>query len=397
MPETGFHKEQFVSNTENVEAAEVDLSAELAEAQNNEQELAKDDGKFFSKLSSVRSKLKKMGPWLVLMGASLFAAERAEIVNTGSYQNKSRAQAEMVDQDITTEQQRVYKKGLSELTYQAIDPVGYPENSTERTERWQQASENLAHMSDGNLRYSTRDAQSSNYTSKEDAWRLYLGLPERFNTFGISDYKPNNSKEDIYYYKVNNFPRVLARLFEQYRNEPKNESVRGIFITTLKAASEHGDYAWNEAVDKSPANEFRSSNWQTPLYGWALSRFEADLSESDKAILAFANKRAGLDLGHVDSVLCIDSGELNVLGAFTMSIGKDGKGYYMSYFDLWDLKNNPRENKVAGIGGALPIYDRIYMNYNSKEKRIEFIDHPDALQNYKSPRKVTENDFEIHQ
>ncbi len=396
MSENSFHKEQFVSNRDEIETSEVNLSAELVEAQNNEQELAKEDGKFFYKLSAVRNKFKKMGPWLALMGASLFAAERVEIINTGSYENKNRAQAEMIDHGITTEQQRVYKKGLSELAYQAIDPVGYPENGKERAERWQQASENLAHLNETNLRYSTKDAQFSNYASKEDAWRLYLGLPERFHTFGISDYRPNNSKENIYYYKINNFPEVLSRLFEQYRNEPSNESVRGIFITNLKASDERGDHTWNEAVDKSPANEFHATNWQTPLYGWALSRFEADLAESDKVILAFANKRAGLDLSRVDSVLCLDSGELNLLGTFTMSIGRDEKGYYISYFDLWDLKNNPRENKLVGIGGALPIYDRIYMTYNTKEKKIEFLDYPNALQNYQKPLKLTEEDFEIN-
>lgn len=62
----------------------------------------------------------------------------------------------------------------------------------------------------------------------------------------------------------------------------------------------------------------------------------------------------------------------NVMGAYTVSFGKDRKGKYMSYYDKWDL--NPFEGTVVGnedlenrynIGKAVHLYNRRY--YTDKD------------------------------
>lgn len=62
----------------------------------------------------------------------------------------------------------------------------------------------------------------------------------------------------------------------------------------------------------------------------------------------------------------------NVMGAYTVSFGKDRKGKYMSYYDKWDL--NPFEDTVVGnedlenrynIGKAVHLYNRRY--YTDKD------------------------------
>lgn len=62
----------------------------------------------------------------------------------------------------------------------------------------------------------------------------------------------------------------------------------------------------------------------------------------------------------------------NVMGAYTVSFGKDRKGKYMSYYDKWDL--NPFESTVVGnedlenrynIGKAVHLYNRRY--YTDKD------------------------------
>ena len=63
----------------------------------------------------------------------------------------------------------------------------------------------------------------------------------------------------------------------------------------------------------------------------------------------------------------------NVLGNFTMSKGKDDKGEYVSYYDVWDLnpfKGNNIKNKIAtkaqDLIGVKPaeVYGRVYINGN---------------------------------
>ena len=54
------------------------------------------------------------------------------------------------------------------------------------------------------------------------------------------------------------------------------------------------------------------------------------------------------------------------LGTHTISRGKDNKGEYVSYYDLWDMaptKNSGGDNDESmGIGKPINIYDRVYLD-----------------------------------
>ena len=54
------------------------------------------------------------------------------------------------------------------------------------------------------------------------------------------------------------------------------------------------------------------------------------------------------------------------LGTHTISRGKDNKGEYVSYYDLWDMaptKNSGGDNDESmGIGKPINIYDRLYLD-----------------------------------
>jgi hypothetical protein len=60
----------------------------------------------------------------------------------------------------------------------------------------------------------------------EDAWSMYLGLPMKHNTFGISDYAPSvSSGETKYYYKLpGEFEKILFESIKNYDFSEKHVS-----------------------------------------------------------------------------------------------------------------------------------------------------------------------------
>ncbi|NTW13546.1 MAG: hypothetical protein HGA31_00755 [Candidatus Moranbacteria bacterium] len=55
-----------------------------------------------------------------------------------------------------------------------------------------------------------------------------------------------------------------------------------------------------------------------------------------------------------------------VMGRFTITLGEDKKGHYISYYDKWDL-NIATEKNGGFIGRPFEIYDRIYYNPETYE------------------------------
>jgi hypothetical protein len=126
---------------------------------------------------------------LIVLSGLLFVSDSSEAIKKEDpRQRLIRAKNELNLSGITGEQKKVYKPIASDLFYRAVLPAAY-----EADFKIKQIIPNLI---DGREMWDVK---------REDAWRMYLGLPQQNKTFDISDYKPANSKEDKYYYKLSNF------------------------------------------------------------------------------------------------------------------------------------------------------------------------------------------------
>jgi hypothetical protein len=241
-----------------------------------------------------------------------------------SFDHRSVAAKELQEDGITEAQRRAYKPGISELTAETIFPYAYssggdeftPASIGEDAERLvQNAYEALSEGADSRYEKRQLDLQkvgrlSSEVTrgmveSRKDAWNLYLGLPQEHDTFGISDYRPENSSQDIYYYKINRF----LQNFAQVRHYSEQEALAILIDTTKDPLEYNGRHPYGR-----PAPPRQS--------------------------------------------LHVDHGS-GIMGQYTISKGVDERGHYISYYDRWDL-----EGSIEGEGGLIgkpyEIYDRIY-------------------------------------
>ena len=146
-----------------------------------------------------------------------------------------------------------------------------------------------------------RDGRSTR--EEEDAYRMYLGLPQEGDSFSVSQYTPSKSQnKNTTYYKMNdpNIAEEIKRLGKK-----------------LKVG-------------------------ETQILGYG--------SENDPTIKHIGAK---------------DENFLHwTLGNFTISKGKDDKGEYISYYDLWDLA--PGGMDVNFMGKPIEIYDRVYLDKKKK-------------------------------
>ena len=125
------------------------------------------------------------------------AAVSGALVTTGDFNAKQkmedinvriqRAQMEIAERGIPSEQEKAHIPVVGEFLQRNIRPWSYDPMQT--------ISEIPKNILEGRQAV---DAVS------EDAWRLYLGLPQQGHSFGVTKYKPTRSKEDIFYYSINN-------------------------------------------------------------------------------------------------------------------------------------------------------------------------------------------------
>ena len=110
-----------------------------------------------------------------------------------------RAKTEMAEKGITSEQSKAYLPGVNDLIYRAIGPAyNTPENSKDWEKTLDLAVKNLIHGR-GNVEGDKYEQFDKN-PGEEDSWRLYLGFPQKYGTYTVSEYKPSHSKENKYYY-----------------------------------------------------------------------------------------------------------------------------------------------------------------------------------------------------
>lgn len=150
--------------------------------------------------------------------------------------------------------------------------------------------------------------RSHQRVNRIDAWHMYLGMPQLHRTFDISEYRPEKSHDDRYYYKIQTFILDIQRVLTESDNEAvKNEKPIELLLKTIDA--HQGKTADRVVVTDTPSN---------------------------------------------------------IMGSFTLSKGHDEKGTYVSYWDRWDLENS-LEGSHGHLGKPFEIYDRIYYDPKTLE------------------------------
>lgn len=248
-------------------------------------------GEFNKEVKSLKKKfLKNIAPYvlLILMAFSYWRGSGKEIPFT----ERHIAQAQIMEKGITDSQRRrAYIPGVSELLEKGITPYDYDMKIA--------AEEFVPNLLIGKKEsYKKRTLYAeSDIHQRDDAWRLYLGLPQRYNTFGVSNYRPQSSFQDKCYYKINNF--FLNKAIG-YDGEQEGDIIRTL-VTQIR-------------------------NYKTDDYGVA-GEYMIGLNDV-------------------------------IMRQYKLSIGQDTKGYYISYYDVWDL------SEMGGklVGKPFEIYDRIYYN-----------------------------------
>ena len=268
-------------------------------------------------------------------------------VNTGKKtpetfaQMKERAREELCRDGITSEQREAYTYWVSERLYAGVTPFGY-----------YKVKEKLLELSKS--LFKERVLKGSGL---EDAWRLYLGLPQQHNTFGISEFRPANSQDNIYYYNLNSYVSSLKEI------DARNIEA----LIQIK-----------ESSAKGPSSDLL---WVYEVYN-SLEEAEESLKVTSlERLVKLVQKNGGIfsgdDFGGISPVLS-DEGEIlmmvSVLMAhYKLSLGQDEKGHYLSYYDVWDL-DVPLEKGGGFFGKPFEIYDRIYYD----PETFEIIEEPES-------------------
>lgn len=161
-----------------------------------------------------------------------------------------------------------------------------------------------------------------------DFSRFYFGRPTKNNTFYISKYKPtkSNNPEAIYYgVKDSKFLNDLIYLYNKNKNlkEIGNSYVINGYKARTESDKDDG-YVGNNIERYYPDGDLRKQGMLPP------------------------------EIGSKDYIL---SDSVGALGNFTVGRGKDEKGEYLSYYDLWDVDT---KTEKRGFAKPYEVYDRIY-------------------------------------
>jgi hypothetical protein len=239
-------------------------------------------------------------------------------VASNAFSERERAADELARSGITNHQRGAYREHLSEALARGWYPVGYrgADLGTVLDVGFSVGTGALIDTNAQKLRdFDTRtdfgqvsgtleqqrEHARLNFKHRLDAWYMYLGLPQKYGTFGISEYRPNRSTSDQYYYRIQSFSEDVAR----------------------------------EESDANPGSR------RTPFE--VLHDLIATEGDGRSAIVY--DRYSG------------------VMGNFTISMGEDERGRYIGVWDLWDLTESP-EGEEGIVGRPYEIYDRIYEEDN---------------------------------
>ncbi len=184
------------------------------------------------KKSAILDKIKRKFSKALVFGLLSLNAGHKEM-KTDTFEDKDRAKQELAELGNTREQSQAHKPIISELVYKTIKPRMY------------YADEKIKKLIPNFI--SGRELDSN---EREDAFRVYLGLNQLYDTFGISDFKPKNSKDDKYYFKINN---MFEKRFIGFKNPIKNiisQIEYGNGKSSVLADEIMGNYTWTKGEDE---------------------------------------------------------------------------------------------------------------------------------------------------
>ena len=205
---------------------------------------------------------------------------------------------------ITEDQKAARVPFVSELLAQNVDSsLSY--DSPERTAET---------LKDTALRMTGQRKPLPGGRETDDAWRMYLGLPQRAGTFTVSEYRPSKEKGDTaYYYSVNG-------MFDKYAKD--------------------------------------QIDW------WHYGETEKAVAYPKLATKADVVRSLVHDIDRNGGRFYDEAPVEAAMGNFSWSRGKDEKGDYIAYYDKWDLSPTVTPGKEFDVGKVIgkpfEIYDRVY-------------------------------------
>lgn len=351
-------------------------------------------------LGKTARRILKAGRNAALAGVLTIGYTALDINKQVPFANREQAQRELQENGIPSDQRlSAYKAGISELLYEGITPLGYQNKpSTEegnfgkdffaylqkrgvpnagmlqefgpnvilgREDRGKtierirkdtsldsSEKEKAYHQQAwGSIESVDRVLGHSQMPHLDDAWRMYLGLPQKDNTFGISDFQPKNSKDDKYYYKINGFWNDFASF--------------------LKDRDWYLDKDFQEFVDAMKGEARNQEELEKAVDDWVMSDKEKQIGEyikkgiplpegGMKGYIEFLRSQPGQKIA-VESETRSGEHKEDIMFHYTVACGQDEKGYYIAYYDKWDLASFFAENPLTrGVGRPFEIYDRLY-------------------------------------
>ncbi|MCW1930504.1 MAG: hypothetical protein KIH62_004295 [Candidatus Kerfeldbacteria bacterium] len=274
-----------------------------------------------------------------------------------SFVHRDEAAEQLVDTGITDERRMAYTPGVSELLYRTVIPAGTGKHLLsivqEVTTQWK---DNL------NGAHEHPDLEEFRESSpiRDDGFRLYLGLPQHHNSFSVSQYQPEHSTEDKYYYAVNGwFEHFLSRnnRFE-YTPQPLSQTgkirrIVSVLETPFDPIKHKRAVKLREDLEYDSRFGHRSDD--------SLEMFK-ELTSLGEPYALVADKVA-----HGVVVNDSDAGILS-LGHVMLSLGHDEDGEYIAYYDRWDfgqpgqLTLSLSEASTVVVGKPFEVYDRLYFD-----------------------------------
>ncbi len=254
-----------------------------------------------------------------------------------SYSERTNASEQLKESGITDYQRQAYKGKLSDSLERNFTPWGYtgesvgvktylsdglrvavnmlPEVDT-REQTTEVKLRSAYRFVDERKREWDEGRSIELANNRSDAWRMYLGIPQKYSTFGVSEFRPRESTEDRYYYKIQNFLRNTQMLIDDAEGMEDLKPIQFLLAVEQAQGSTEAPYS--------------------PL-GYLAHSLRSTVEER------FVAK---------DNISAI-------MGGFKLSKGHDAQGDYISYYDRWDLEGSV-EGKEGVIGKPYEIYDRIY-------------------------------------